>query len=114
MVNHIKFMSQLVPGPKYDIIPCTRITKPKIFALKFLPKTERDKIPTNKIPKSKGPDIGTYELIKAYTTTQIGKKSKNMFIEKCPNKNFMEHHLKNRKFTIAPGHYKGVEKAFDR
>jgi hypothetical protein len=60
------------------------MTRPKIFAMKFVPpKIKRDEV-SYKIIKSKDPDCGTYDSLGAFKKTQTHRLESNMYIGKGP------------------------------
>jgi len=103
-----------VPGHKYDQLSGLIYTRPKTFALKIRPADKQKDAEKYKIVKSKNPDCGSYNSLAAYKKTQTHRLESNMYIGKCPRKDFITEFTKKKKGSLAPGHYKGVEKAYDR
>ena len=95
-----EYLSQQTPAAKYD--PKDNLTKPKSFFTKIY---EKRKDPDeNKIKKSSGPDMGTYDSPRAKDqqgfnrTVRIQPGSLN-------KKSFFEAAGERKKFVPAPGTY---------
>ena len=89
MSDDCEYKSKQVPGHKYDQLSGFKVTRPKIFALKFVaPKIKRSEL-SYKIIKSKDPDCGTYDSLGAFKKTQTHRLESNTYIGKCPRDNFI-------------------------
>ena len=109
------YQSDQTPSLCYkEVESLTKLVKPKALSFKIHNETEIQAEQAKRIgKKSNLPDVGTYEHVKSFNSTQVtpGYSQK---ILKAPKTMFYENSIKRTKFVPPPNHYKiaDIEKGF--
>jgi hypothetical protein len=114
LTNDVEFLATQTPGFKYDMSKGQNLVRPRILFGSVLPENKKQSI-SSKIPKSKDPDVGTYNMGEAYKRTQVHGVEKNSFkINTGKGKTMIDVITAKTKFVPGPGTYKDFEKGFTR